>query len=183
MRSFTQKHKIPIRTLTIFALLAAMMFISRFTMQGILNVHLLGTFIAAITLTYRSRALLPIYLYIFIEGFFAGFGLWWLPYLYIWLPLWGVFMLVGKINIPHKIKVPLYMILSALHGLSFGILYAFTQVFIFGFDFNATITWIIAGLPADVIHAISNFTSGILIIPLHLLLKGLNENIQKNNPH
>ena len=144
-------------------------------MQVIPNVHVLGLFIAATTITYRTRALIPLYAWVLLEGAFAGFSLWWLPYLYVWLPLWGMFMLIGKLNLPNAIKPPLYMILCALHGLSFGILYAPAQALMFGFSFQMTITWIIAGLPFDIAHAIGNFAAGTMIIPLATLLKKLDK--------
>lgn len=144
-------------------------------MQWIPNVHLLGLFIAAITLTYRVRALIPLYVCIFVDGLFAGFSSWWMPYLYIWLPLWLMFMIAGRFNLPAGAKVPLYMALCALHGLSFGTLYAPAQAFMFGLSFEAMITWIIAGLWFDLIHAIGNFAAGTLIIPLAALIKKLDK--------
>jgi len=159
--------------LTVFAALAAMMFLSRMLMQMIPNVHVLGLFIASITLTYRVRALIPLYAWILLEGVFAGFSFWWLPYLYIWLPLWGMFMLAGKLSLPTKVRAPLYMVLAALHGLSFGLLYAPAQALMFGMSFQAMIGWIIAGLPFDALHAAGNFAAGILILPLTALLTRL----------
>jgi len=144
-------------------------------MQFILNVHLLGLFIAAITLTYRTRALIPVYLYIMLDGIFAGFAFWWLPYIYIWLPLWLMFMAAGKIaekfKIPKIAQVPLYMVLCGLHGLFFGVMYAPAWAFYMGLSFEATVAWIIAGLPADIIHCISNIAVGTLIVPLSELLR------------
>jgi len=144
-------------------------------MQFIPNVHLLGLFIAAITLTYRVRALVPVYVYVMLEGVFAGFSLWWMPYVYIWLPLWLMFMLAGKINISKKILVPLYMVLCGLHGLSFGILYAPAQALLFGLNVKGMIAWIAAGLPFDIIHAIGDFLAATLIIPLSTLLMKLDK--------
>jgi len=159
--------------LTVFAVLAAMMFLSRILMQWIPNVHFLGLFIAAATLTYRVRALIPLYAYILLEGIFAGFSVWWIPYLYIWLPLWGMFMLIGKAKLPRRVRPPLYMVLSGLHGLSFGILYAPAQALLFGLGWHGMIIWVIAGLPFDVIHGIGNFAAGVLIVPLADLLTRL----------
>lgn len=176
MLSSTQSAKIPVRDIATFAVLGTIMFISRVIMQGIPNIHVLGLFIAAITLTYRVRALIPLYVYVMMEGLFAGFSFWWIPYLYIWLPLWGMFMLVGKINLPRKVQVPLYMVLSALHGLSFGTMYAPAQAIMFGLNFEAMVAWIIAGLWFDTLHAIGNFAAGALIIPLSELLKRLSKN-------
>jgi energy-coupling factor transport system substrate-specific component len=50
-------------------------------------------------------------------------------------------------------------------------LYAPAQALFFNLDFNATIAWIIAGLPYDLIHGASNFLCGILIVPIITILK------------
>ena len=167
------------REISIFAMLAAVMFMSRLMMQMIPNIHLLGLFIAATTLTFRYKALIPLYLYIAIEGLFAGFSMWWMPYLYVWIPLWAAFMLIGKINLSIKWKTPICMAAAGLHGLSFGTLYAPMQALMLGLSFQGTIAWIIAGLPFDIAHAIGNTASGILILPMALLLKRLNANVGK----
>jgi len=168
-----QSSKIPVRDLAIYAVLGTIMFVSRIIMQFIPNIHLLGLFIAAITLTYRVRALIPLYVYIMLDGIFAGFAFWWMPYIYIWLPLWLMFMMIGKARLPKKIQVPLYMALCGLHGLSFGAMYAPSWALMAGLSFEATIAWIIAGLGFDTAHAISNIIAGTLIIPLSELLKKL----------
>ena len=170
MRSSTRKLK----ELILFAILGAIMLISHMALIWLPNLHLLGLFIAAFTLTYRARALIPIYVYVITYGALYGFSTWWVPYTYIWLPLWGIFMLAGKFQLSVKIKVPLFMILCALHGLSFGILYAPLSAWVFGLNFQGMVAWIIAGIPFDVVHAIGNFAAGILIVPLSELLKKLN---------
>ncbi|MCL2078647.1 MAG: hypothetical protein FWH17_02255 [Oscillospiraceae bacterium] len=176
MRLSTQKHKkhtVPIRDIAIFASLGAIMYVSFAIMQGIPNIHPIGLFVAAITLTYRAKALIPIYLYVLIYGVFSGFSIWWIPYLYIWLPLWFAFMLAGKLKGQKKIQVFLYMAICGLHGLSFGTLYAPAQALFFGFTFEMMIAWIAAGFWFDVIHAIGNIAAATLIIPLAGLLTRL----------
>jgi len=147
-------------------------------MMGLPNIHFIGLFIAVFTLTYRIKALIPLYVYVMLYGAFYGFVSW-LPYMFVWLPLWGMFMLIGKFQLPVKVKVPLYMVLCALHGLSFGTLYAPFSAFMFGFSFNlkTMATWIAAGFMFDVTHAIGNFAAGALIIPLSELLKKLNAQV------
>ena len=169
MRSSIRKLK----ELVIFAVLGSILFISHIAMMWIPNVHLIGLFIAAFTLTYRVRALIPLYVYVIVYGAFFGFAVWWIPYLYIWLPIWGMFMLAGKLQLSVKVKIPLYMLLCAFHGLFFGILYAPVQAWIFGLNFQGMIAWIIAGIPFDIIHAIGNLAAGALIVPLSELLKKL----------
>jgi energy-coupling factor transport system substrate-specific component len=100
----------------------------------------------------------------------------WIPYLFVWLPLWGMFMLIGKFNLPLVAKVPVYMVLCALHGLSFGTLYAPFAALLFGFPFrlDVLLAWIAAGIPFDIVHALGNLAAGVLIVPLTELLKRLN---------
>ncbi|MEG1742977.1 MAG: hypothetical protein RR246_02300 [Clostridia bacterium] len=100
----------------------------------------------------------------------AGFATWWIPYLYVWTVLWGMTMLLPK-NISKKVAVPLYMVICALHGFLFGILYAPSQALFFGLTFQGMLAWIAAGFPFDIAHGISNFVVGALVMPLVAILK------------
>lgn len=162
--------KLTTREIVIFGMLGAMMYVSKIIMELIPNVHLLGVFVIAITVVYRKKALYPIYTYVLLNGLIAGFSAWWIPYLYIWTILWGATMLLPK-NIPAKIRPIIYMLLCASHGFLYGTLYAPAQALLFGMDMQATIAWIIAGLPWDIIHGVSNFFCGILIVPIITILK------------
>lgn len=146
------------------------MYASKVIMEFLPNVHLLGVFVIAYTVVYRKKALYPIYIYVFLNGLFAGFAVWWIPYLYIWTVLWGAVMLLPK-NIPAKVKPLVYMLLCSAHGFLFGTLYAPAQAILFGLDFKGMIAWIVAGLPWDCIHGISNFFCGILIMPIISAIK------------
>jgi energy-coupling factor transport system substrate-specific component len=161
--------------LVIYGVLGGIMFLSKVMMIGLPNIHLIGLFIAAFTLTFRAQALIPIYVYIFLSGIFYGFSIWWVPHLYIWLPLWGAFMIFGNLNLPSKAKIPVAMSLCALHGFTFGLMYAPFQALVLGFNLQMTIAWIVAGIPFDIIHGVSNLASGVLVIPLAALLKKLNQ--------
>lgn len=154
----------------VFTMLGVIMFISKLIMEVLPNIHLLGILTMVYTITYRKDALKPIYIYVLLNGLYSGFNLWWVPYLYIWTILWGITMLLPK-NMPTKVAVPVYSIVCALHGLLFGALYAPAQAVMFGFDFKMMVAWIVAGLPFDIIHAISNLFLGSLIIPLSMALK------------
>lgn len=150
-------------------MLGALMYASKAIMEIFPNVHLLGVFVIAFTVVYRKKALYPIYIYVFINGIVAGFATWWIPYLYIWTVLWGAAMLLPK-KLPVKIKPLIYMVLCAMHGFLFGTLYAPAQALLFGLDFKGMVAWIIAGLPWDFVHGVSNFFCGILICPIIALL-------------
>lgn len=168
--------KLTVREIVIFSMLGSIMYASKIIMEFIPNVHLLGMFTMTYTLVYRKKALYPIYIYILLNGLFAGFATWWLPYLYIWTVLWGATMLLPK-NLPSKLRPFVYMVVCALHGFLFGTLYAPAQALLFGLNFHGMIAWIIAGLPWDMIHGISNFCCGILIVPLVALLKRLENSV------
>ena len=150
------------------------MYGSKVLMEWAPNIHLLGMLTMTYTIVYRKKALYPIYTYILLNGLFAGFSAWWLPYLYIWAVLWGVTMLLPQ-HMPVKAAVLVYMIVCALHGLAFGTLYAPAQALMFGLSFKGTIAWIIAGLPWDMLHAIGNLAAGTLIVPLAALLKKIEQ--------
>ncbi|MBQ8164678.1 MAG: hypothetical protein IJZ94_02540 [Clostridia bacterium] len=167
--------KLTVKETVIFSMLGAMMYASKILMEAFPNIHLLGVFIIAMTVVYRKKALYPIYIYVFLNGIFAGFNMWWIPYLYIWTLLWGATMLLPK-KIPPKVQPIVYMVLCALHGFLFGTLYAPAQAIMFGLNLEGTIAWIIAGLPYDLIHGVSNFFCGILIVPIISVLKRFSKN-------
>ena len=164
--------KLKAREIAIFGMLGALMYASKMLMEVAPNIHLLGVFTMAFTIVYRKKALYPIYTYVILNGIFSGFAAWWIPYLYVWTILWAVTMILPK-KMPKAIKPIVYMLINACHGLLFGVLYAPAQAIMFGLSFEGMIAWVIAGMPFDVIHGISNFFCGILIVPIVLLLKKL----------
>jgi energy-coupling factor transport system substrate-specific component len=167
---------ITVREMAIFSMLAALMFCSKVIMDALPNIHLLGMFIMVYTLVYRAKALIPIYLFIFMTGLYGGFGLWWIPYLYIWAILWGVAMLLPR-RMPKAVAAIVYPAVCALHGFAYGTLYAPAQALIFGLDFDGMIAWIIAGLPFDLVHGLGNLVAGFLILPLSDLLLQLKKRL------
>lgn len=158
------------KEIALFSVFGVIMYISDIVMDFLPNIHLLGMFIVAFTVVYRKKALIPIYVYVFLTGLYAGFATWWVAYLYIWTILWAFAMLLPK-NLPPKAAPIIYMLISAAHGFLFGTLYAPAQALFFGLNFEQMKAWIIAGLSFDFIHGVSNFFSGILIAPLIKILK------------
>ena len=155
--------------MAVFAMLGALMYASKIIMEVAPNVHLLGVFTIAFTVVYRKKALYPIYIYVLLNGIFCGFATWWIPYLYLWTVLWGATMLLPK-KIPVKVRPLVYMLLCAAHGFLFGTLYAPAQALLYGLSFQKMIAWIITGLPWDIVHGVSNFFCGILIVPIIKIL-------------
>ena len=162
--------KLKVKEVALFSVLGTILFISKVIMEAFPNIHLLATLIVVYTLVFRVKALVPIYIYVFLNGVFAGFAPWWIPYLYIWTVLWAATLLVPK-KLPLKLKVLISVGISFLHGLLFGTLYAPAQAIMYGLNFKATIAWIIAGLPFDLIHGVSNLICGVLILPIVVAFK------------
>lgn len=171
--------KLTVREITIFAMLGGVMYASKLIMEFAPNVHLLGVFTIAFTVVYRKKALYPIYTYVLLNGMFSGFATWWIPYLYLWTVLWGVVMLLPR-NMSNKIQTIVYMIVCAAHGFLFGTLYAPAQAILYGLDFKGMIAWIVAGLPWDFVHGVSNFFCGILIMPIISVLRMAQKNVWKS---
>lgn len=176
-----KNHKIQqLADLIIFAMLGVIMFISKYLTEALPNVHFLGMLTMTYTIVYRKKALIPIYVFVMLMGLFNGFSLWWIPYLYIWTILWGVTMLLPK-KMSRKVAVPVYAVVCALHGLSYGTLYAPAQAIMFGYDFKTMLVWIGAGFYFDIIHAIGNFALGFLIVPLSQALQKFHKTAKKEN--
>lgn len=154
----------------VFTMLGVIMFLSKLLMESLPNFHLLGMLITAYTVVYRKDALKPIYIFVLISGLFYGFASWWLPYLYVWTVLWAMVMLLPK-NMKPEVAVPVYMIVSGLHGLLYGTLYAPVYGLSLGLDFKGMVAWIIAGFSFDVMHCVGNVVLGVLILPVVNALK------------
>ncbi len=159
-----------IRETVIFAMFGSLMFATKFMLEALPNIHPLALFITVITVVYRKKALIPLYIFVALNGVFTGFSFWWIPYLYIWLPLWGAVMLLPKDLSPQK-ALFLYPLICALHGILFGILYSPAQALMFDLTFEETCIWIAVGFPYDLIHAVGNFAMSLLAPPLIKLLR------------
>ena len=170
--------KLTVKDIAVFAMLGALMFVSKAVMEFLPNLHLIGMFIVSTTVVYRQKALYPLYVFVFLTGLFNGFATWWIPYLYIWTVLWGMTMLLPK-RMPKAIEPVVYAATSALHGLLYGTLYAPAQALLFGLSIRQIPAWIAAGFPFDITHAIGNAVSGVLIVPLILLLRRIDRGAQK----
>lgn len=159
--------------LLMMPMFGAIMFVSKLLMEGLPNIHLLALFIVVLTVVFRAKALIAIYIFVLLTGLIGGFGSWWIPYLYIWALLWLAVMLLPQ-SMSNKKATIVYATLAALHGILFGVLYAPVNSLVFGMDFKATIAWVIAGLPFDAIHMVGNFLTTLLAVPLiNVLIKAV----------
>lgn len=168
-----RKAPITVREIVLFALLGGLMFAQKYFLEQLVSVQFMALLIVSSTLVYRAKALYPIYIYVFLYGMRAGFSAWWLPEVYIWLPLWGMAMALPK-NLPRKFAAPMYMLACGVHGLAFGTMFAPVWALYAHLSWKATLNWIAAGLvTADLIHCINNIVWGVLVLPLAGLLRRL----------
>lgn len=175
-RKTDRSGRLNVREIAVFGMLGALMYASKIVMDFLPNIHLLGTLIAAMTIVYRRKALYPIYVFVFLTGFLNGFANWWIPYLYIWTVLWGMVMLIPRRFVEgktrwSKLRPLVYMCVCAVHGFLYGTLYAPVQALMFGLSFEGMIAWIIAGIPFDITHGISNFWCALLVMPIVAALR------------
>ena len=153
-------------------MLGTLMFLSKLLMEWAPNIHFLAMLTVVYTVVYRTKALIPLSVFVLLTGVYAGFNVWWVPYLYLWLILWGVTMLLPR-HMPPRVALPVYSVVCFLHGLCYGTLYAPAQALFFGYTWQMMLSWIAAGFPWDVIHACGNLAASFLILPLVSLLQRL----------
>ena len=167
-----QKRRRLLFELTLFPMLGAIMFCSKLLMEALPNIHIVGMLVMLYTVVFRTKALIPIYIYVFLTGIYAGFDVWWVPYLYIWTLLWAMTMCLPK-NMPRAAAVVVYSVVCGLHGFLYGTLYAPAQAILFGFNFSQAVAWIISGIPFDILHGVGNIIFGCFVFPLAELMKKL----------
>lgn len=172
----TRKTGLAIYEMTLFSMFGALIFGSKVLMEVLPNIHLVGMFTILLTVVYRAKALIPLYIFVLLNGLISGFNMWWIPYTYIWTILWAVTMLLPK-EMNSKVGAFVYPLICAVHGFLFGALYAPAQAIMYGFSFEQTVAWIMAGLPFDAIHGVSNLIAGLLVLPLSKVLKKLNSSV------
>jgi energy-coupling factor transport system substrate-specific component len=167
-----KKKVLSVREITLYSMLGTLIFCTQVALEALPNIHLTGVFVILYTIVFRKKALIPIYLYVLLIGVRWGFGIAWIPYVYLWLLLWGAAMLVPK-KMPKKAAIPLYCTIGFLHGILFGVLYAPAQAILFGLSFRQTLLWIASGFVFDVVHGISNLVLCTMIYPMTLVLEKL----------
>ena len=170
MLTSVQKRRRRLFELAVFPMLAVIMFCSKLLMEALPNIHIVGMLVVLYTVVFRTKALIPIYIYVFLTGIYAGFDVWWVPYLYIWIVLWAMTMCLPK-NMPRAAAIVVYSVVCGLHGFLYGVLYAPAQAFFFGFNFEQTVAWIISGIPFDIFHGVGNVIFGCFVYPLAQIMK------------
>jgi energy-coupling factor transport system substrate-specific component len=162
--------KMKIRNIVIIGMMSAILFALQVAM-GLLplpNIELVSLLIILFTLVFGYQALYIIYIFVILEGFFYGFGPWWINYLYVWTVLFVVTMLFQNKRSPF-----LWAVVSGAYGLGFGALCSIPYFLTGGIP--SGIAYWVSGIPFDIVHGISNFIITLVLFnPIHKLLSKLN---------
>lgn len=154
----TSKQKLSLRDLVALALVGAGLFASQVAMSSLPNIHPVATVIIAGTLVWSWQMLYAVGVFVLLEGFTYGFGLWWVSYLYIWTLLVALTVWVGE-----RDGRLLWATLAGLYGLCFGALCAIPYLLLGGFKM-AFAYWL-NGIPFDFLHAGGNFAVTFVLLP------------------
>lgn len=121
------------------------------------NIELTSFWVILFALTFGRRIYFVVPVFTLLEGLMYGFGMWWFMYLYAWPALAVLTRLLRKMDASLG-----WAIVSGSFGLLFGMLCSIPYGIVGAVDglasgLRAAFTWWVAGIPFDLIHAVSNF--------------------------
>ncbi len=161
--------------IVVMGVLTAVVFAAQVAMGFLPNIELVTLLFILYTLVLGKKVFLIIYVFVFLEGIFYGFGLWWVNYLYVWTVQSIVTLILRK-----QTSVFFWSILSGFYGISFGALCAIPYFFMGG-PSSAFAYWV-SGIAYDIPHCIGNIVICLLLFkPLYKVLdQVLNKGLQIN---
>ena len=161
--------------IVVMGVLTAVVFAAQVAMGFLPNIELVTLLFILYTLVLGKKVFLIIYVFVFLEGIFYGFGLWWVNYLYVWTVQSIVTLILRK-----QTSVFFWSILSGFYGISFGALCAIPYFFMGGLS-SAFAYWV-SGIAYDIPHCIGNIVICLLLFkPLYKVLdQVLNKGLQIN---
>lgn len=162
------KHSLSIRSIAFFTLFGVMMFAAKMAMAQLPNIEPVSLLVMLLAVCCGFPGLYAVYLYIACEFLIWGVGLWSVCYLYIFLMLFALAVLFQNVQSPL-----FWAALSGGFGLLFGLFCA--PVYWVAGGWAAAVSWWIAGIPMDLIHAAGNFLIALTLFrPLRRHLLRLN---------
>lgn len=143
--------KLNTRSLILYSLLGAILFVSQVTLSFLPNVEMVSFLIIIYSLLYGKNAQVPIIIFNMLMGLVYGFGPWIIGYLILWPLLSLITILFSKFLVEKYLALAIF---SAIYGLIFGFLYSIPY---FSIDPSYAIAYWISGLPYDIVHMVSNY--------------------------
>lgn len=157
-----------VKNLVILAFLSAIMLVLQVVMGFLPNIELVSLLVILYTLVLKKKVFYTIYIFAILEGFFYGFGIWWIMYLYVWTILAIITLIFQK-----NLSPILWAVISGAFGLSYGFLCSLPYFLTLGVT-GGMLYWI-KGIPFDVTHCIGNIVLALILFkPLYRVLNHLN---------
>ena len=161
----------PSKRVALVGIIVAVLEAVKFSLSFLANVELVTLFLILFTLCFGKETYFAVGIFVVMEGFIYGFGIWWVMYLYIWPSLVTVTRIFRR-----KESMWFWVLVSTLYGLTFGFFCSIPYLFVGGL--RTAVSWWIAGIPYDLIHGTSNAVLAItLFIPLKRILGTIAERI------
>lgn len=161
--------KLSAQEITLIGMMIAIIEVCKVVMMNIPNIELTTFWTILFTLYFGKRILYVIPAFIFIEGVMFGFGMWWVMYLYLWPLLALVVWILRKAD-----SVWVWATVAGVFGLLFGFLGSFPYIVTSGL--YAAVSWWIAGIPWDIVHAIGNF---VIMLVLYRPIKCIMDRVNR----
>lgn len=158
MNSHTRSGKsVTVRDLCFLSLVAALMFAVKMALSSLPNINLNALILILVTVFFGWKALYTVCVYVLLEGLMFGFGVWWVSYLIVWPLLVVLAMAVRKNASPL-----LWAVFAGLFGLAFGPM-MYVIFFTVTGGWEGFLPMWIAGIPYDLVHAVSNFLTVLIL--------------------
>ena len=179
MKQPIQNKGITLKELAFLGVYSALLIAFKEMMNVLPNIEPVTVMLIALTTVFGIKALLPVYVFSFIEIILHGFHIWNMMYLYVWavlvlivlcfLPLHKV--IEAKTGKAHPVILTvMWTILASIYGIGFGTICSIPYFFTLGLE--GAVAWIVSGLAFDVIHCVSNaIITALMFFPLYKILK------------
>ncbi len=163
------------KDVVIIGMLSALLVAVQYSLSFLPNIELVSLLIIVYTLILHKKTIYIITVFIILEGFLYGFGLWFINYLYIWFILYGL----ATVFIREQSALQ-WAVISGGYGFSFGALCSIPYFFMglpggtLRNGFQSAFAYWISGIPFDITHGIANFIITLVLFkPLYGIISGL----------
>lgn len=164
-----------LKDMIITCILGAILIVSQVALSALPNIEIVSCLIIIYTIHFKSKALISIYIFAFVEFLIYGFSIWNITYLYIWLILWGITMLFRKNK-----SVIIWAVICAMYGLLYGTLCSIPSFIMLGPA--GALSWIANGLLFDLYHMAGNLIITLILFkPLNMLFDKILDKYYNDN--
>lgn len=145
-------RRIAVHEMIILAILADIIFVSKYALASIPNVELVTFFIILFTLLFGKHVMYAVIVYVFLEICTYGLGFWVVGYIILWP---GLVVVTFLLRTPLEKSNSKRAILAGIFGFGFDLVYAVIIGMLTGL--KSGVTYFISGLGFSTVHMISNY--------------------------